>query len=228
MNVRSGLAAFACLTSLAVALSPQLDALADASFSWHMAQHLLLIFVAPFFLLAAAPFRVFAAVAPKRAVTATVRWSRVVDRAVHPVFCLAFFVGVLWVTHFSGLYEFALSHTWAHVAEHALYLLAGTLFWMPVLAPPPVRPLPFPARILYLLLALPQGALLAFALLSSHRVLYAHYAADPNALADQANAAAVMWIGGGLTLFIAFLGTFGAWALRESAASRDPLPGGTA
>ena len=37
------------------------------------------------------------------------------------------------------------------------------------------------------------------------------------ALADQQNGAAAMWIGGGMVVFIAFLATFGAWALHECA-----------
>lgn len=217
-----GLAIVVC----AAVLSPRFDALADASFAWHMAQHLVLLFVVPFLILAAAPFRAFAAVAPKRAVSDVVRWTRPLHLLANPAFTMAFFIGTLWMTHFSGLYEFALQHEWAHVGEHLLYLTAGLLFWTPVLAPPPVRPLPFPARIAYLLFALPQAALLAFALDSARHVLYAHYAAYPGALADQQNAAAVMWIAGGLIVFTAFLSTIGAWALRESAEHREPLPGG--
>lgn len=218
-------AAFAALASLAIALSPTLDAHADASFAWHMAQHLILLFVVPFFALAAQPFAWLQAALSKRATAQFVRATRFLHALAHPAVALAAFIGVLWITHFSGLYEYSLEHEVAHVVEHALYLIAGTLFWIPVLAPPPVKPLPFPARILYLLVALPQGALLSFALGSSHRVLYAHYASNPSALADQANAAAVMWIGGGLILFIAFLSTFGAWAFREGR-EVAPLRGG--
>lgn len=211
----------------AVALSPLLDSLADRSFAWHMVQHMLLLFVVPFFALLAAPFRLVNELAPKRFVASVVRLSRVFEVLARPPVALAIFLGVLWATHFSGMYEFSLDNEWAHVLEHALYFGAGLLFWSPVLAPPPLRPFSFPVRILYLLVALPQGALLAFALAGSGHVLYSHYSAYPDAFADQSNAAAVMWIGGGLILFSAFLGTFGAWALRESAASSDPIRGGT-
>ena len=208
------------------ALSPAVDRLADAYFSWHMAQHLVLLFAVPFLLLAAEPFRASCCLTSKRAVASFVRATRPLHLIAHPIVAMPLFVGTLWITHFSGMYEFALEHEWAHVLEHGWYFAAGLLFWAPVLAPPPLRPLPFPLRIAYLLFALPQGALLAFALAGSHRILYEHYARNANALADQSNAAAVMWIGGGLIVFTAFLSTFGAWALRESAAQRESVAGG--
>ncbi len=221
---------FACvalaLVCSGVVLSPRIDALADASFAWHMMQHLVLLLVVPFLLLAAEPFRMFAAIAGKDATARFVRATRPLHVVAHPVVAMSVFVGTLWITHFSGVYNFALDHEWAHVCEHAWYLSAGLLFWAPVLAPPPLHPLPFPARVAYLLFALPQGGLLALVLGTTRRVLYPHYAAYPNALADQGNAAAVMWIGGGMLIFSAFLSTLGAWALRESAAQRDPVPGG--
>lgn len=228
MNVTSTISIAAAATTFAIVLSPAMDARADASFAWHMAQHIVLLFVTAFFIVASRPFAMFASVAPKPLVARTVRVTRTLHGLAHPVVALGFFIATLWATHFSGLYELALEHTWVHVAEHALYVSAGVVFWLPVLAPQPLRPLAYPARLLYLFIALPQGALLAFALASAHRVLYPHYAGingTAAALADQSNAAAVMWIAGGLIVFTAFLGTFGIWAVRESGA-HDALPGG--
>jgi hypothetical protein len=125
----------------------------------------------------------------------------------------------MWLTHFTGLYDVALRSRPAHVAEHLLYIAAGTLFWLPVLAPPPLRPLPYPARLFYLAIALPQGALIAMAINGARAPLYAHYVATEgwrNALVDQSNAAAVMWLFGGLVVFVAFLATLAVWAHRES------------
>jgi putative membrane protein len=224
---RSIVCVLAAAAIAALALSPGLDARADASFAWHMVQHLLLLFAVPFFVLASAPYQLFARVAPKRVIVGAARMSRKLEPLWHPAVALPLFIAVLWLTHFSGLYEYALEHEWAHVCEHALFIMAGLAFWTPVLAPPPTKPLPYPLRILFLIVALPQGALLSLALGSAHRVLYAHYATMPNALTDQNNAAAIMWIAGGVVVFCAFLGTFGAWALRESRAA-DPIAGGSA
>ena len=202
----------------AAALCPAVDALADASFAWHMVQHLVLLYVVPLLVLLAAPFETFVAIAGKATVAATVAATRFLHRLAHPAAAFAAVVGFLWLVHFSPLYELSLERGGVHVAEHAMFLTAGLLMWLPAMAPAPLRPLPFPARLLYLLLLLPQGALLALALDSSSQPLYGHYSALEGALAldDQRNAAAVMWIGGGLVIFSAFLTTLAAWAIRET------------
>jgi len=215
------LAIVAACSAAAAVLAPPFDRLADASFAWHMGQHLVLLFIVPLFVLLARPFEAFFAIAGKRRAGAVVRAVRPFHCIVHPVVTLALFTGYLWGMHFSPLYESALEHPLVHVAEHIGLLVTGTLFWLPVVSPAPLRPLNFPARLLYLLLALPQGALLGFALSAARAPLYAHYAAVASpqaALADQSNGAAVMWVGGGLVIFSAFMVTLGLWARRESIA----------
>ena len=208
----------------ATALSPPFDRLADRSFAWHMLQHMLLLYPVALLLLAARPFEIFAALAGKQGTAVTVRAMRRFEGVAAPWITLAFFTAVLWITHFSSLYERSLENDWVHVGEHALYLLAGVAFWLPVVAPPPIRPLNYPARLLYLVVALPQGALLGLALFSAATPLYAHYLAvapsAAQALDDQRNAAALMWIAGGLAVLLAMLFTLGAWARRESFAAR--------
>ncbi len=75
------------------------------------------------------------------------------------------------------------------------------------------------ARLLYLAVAPPQGALLGMVLVTAPRPLYPHYAVAAGslkaALADQGNAAALMWILGGAVVFGALLVTLGRWARRE-------------
>jgi cytochrome c oxidase assembly factor CtaG len=88
------------------------------------------------------------------------------------------------------------------------------------------HPLPFGARLLYVFLAIPQGAFLGVALTQTRGVLYAHYAiARPAAavIADQHDAGAVMWIAGGMMLFATFMITVATWAARE----REPALGYT-
>jgi putative copper resistance protein D len=201
-----------------IVLSPPFDRLADGSFAWHMAQHMVLLFIVPLLAVLADPFHAFMRVAGKRRTAGFVRATEGLRVIASPPVALAIFVAALWGSHFSPLYEASLEHEWIHVGEHALFLFAGTVFWLPVLAPAPVRPVSFPARLLYLFIALPQGALLGAALTSARTPLYPHYAAATSvahALADQSNAAAIMWIGGGLILLTALLATFGAWAMRE-------------
>lgn len=200
-----------------VAIAPFADTLADGSFAWHMVQHLLMLFVMPPLLLFGDPFAFVSRALPKAQVAALVRMTAPVRACAHPAIALGVFVAIVWLTHFSSLYERALENEVVHAAEHLAYLAAGIVFWLPVIAPPPMPRPPYAARMLYLLLAMPQGALLAFALDGARAPLYAHYAMrlGSGALADQENGAAIMWIAGGVVLFAAFLATLAYWAVRE-------------
>jgi len=203
----------------AAAVATPIDGLADDSFAWHMLQHLVLVYPVALLLVLARPLDLYARVAGKAAIPTLVGVLRPLHALASPPVALAIFVGVLWATHFSPLYELALERPWVHALEHLLYLAAGCVFWLPVVAPPPLRPLPYPARLLYLVVALPQGALLGMVITSARRPLYAHYAAQAGshaALLDQSNAAAVMWIAGGLVIFAALLTTLAVWAKREA------------
>jgi putative membrane protein len=213
----------------AAALGGPADRLADTFFAWHMAQHLVVLFAVPLLLVLARPFDWFARFAGKRYVATGVRLLRPMHALASVPVAFSIFVASLWLTHYSGLYEAALEHPLVHAFEHAAYLCAGTILWLPVVAPAPLRPPAFPVRLLYLFILLPQGALLGAALDTSHVPLYAHYVAAlgvAGALADQRNAAAVMWIGGGMTILGALLVTAGVWAYRETRALRDSGYGG--
>jgi cytochrome c oxidase assembly factor CtaG len=204
-------------------LLPPIETLSDRSFAWHMVQHVSLTLVGPPLLLLGAPLLLLVAVPPAHVVR---RLTRTANSAAGqalfaPITGWLLFVFVLWVSHFTPLYQSALTHPAIHVLEHLLYVVAALLFWASVVqigyTPHPV---PYPARMLYLFLAIPQGAFLGLALYAARSVLYPHYLYDRTlaaALADQQNGGAVMWIAGGLLLFIAFMCTAAAWAASERA-----------
>jgi putative membrane protein len=184
-----------------------------------MLQHLALLFIVPPLLLASRPFDLFARVAGKRLTLRAVRLLKPLHALASPPVALGIFVAVLWLTHVTPLYEIALEHPVVHVFEHSLYLGAGLAFWLPLMDVPPVRPLSYPARLLYALVALPQCALLGFVLGAAREAWYPYYLRQTSmehALADQHNAAAVMWIAGGLAVLLALLATLGRWARREA------------
>ncbi|MDB5028626.1 MAG: Cytochrome c oxidase caa3 assembly factor [Candidatus Eremiobacteraeota bacterium] len=206
------------IVALAATMFGPLEALSDASLSWHMVQHLALITIAAPLLLFGAPVRLMLAAGPPRAAAWLARAlngapMRVVD---HPLFGLALLTAVLYGTHFSPLYERALEDETVHAAEHALYLAAALVFWSPIFA---VAPAPHasshPLRILALFLSLPASAFLGFAFYVTNRVMYAHYAGRADALADQANAGAVMWLSAGTPILLALLWCVAAWGARE-------------
>src|SRR5947209_2266284 len=212
-------AAFAAGIAVTVAaLYGPVDALADASLSWHMVQHLALIVVVAPLLLLGAPIRLALGALPARSATwlARVLNSAPVRVLSHPLTGLAALTLVLYGTHFSPLYERALENDTVHAWEHALFLLGGLLFWSPVFA---VAPAPHaashPVRILALFLSLPASAFLGFAFYVTNHALYPHYAARPGALEDQMNGGAVMWLSAGTPVLLALLWCVADWGARE-------------
>ncbi len=199
-----------------VLLGP-IDALSDSSLAWHMGQHLTLSFVVAPLVLLGSPVRIALAALPPRAavrLAAALRSAPVRVLTSPPIAWLQF-CAVLYGIHFSPFYEAALEHPALHACEHALFLASALVFWTPVLAvaPAPHAP-PHPIRLLMLFLALPMSAFLGFVFYVTRGVLYAHYA-GPSALADQANAGAVMWIAGCAPLLVALLWCVADWGARE-------------
>ncbi len=216
-------AAFAgTIVTLWVALEPPLDGLADRSFLYHMAQHMLLVYVAaPLFLLSAPMMLAFGSFG-----TAGARqFARVVNAPVcrfltFPVFTWLFFTLVMWGAHFSPLYNLALAYPLVHALEHGLFLVSAVLFWQAIVHIGPASwPMNFPLRIVYVFLAMPQSAFLGLALYQSHFVLYPHYVATQGsvaaALSDQHAGGALMWIAGGLLLFAVFMLVAAMWGRYE-------------
>jgi len=111
----------------------------------------------------------------------------------------------LWLWHLPAAYDAALNHRLLHDAEHVAFFGAGLLFWWPVIAPAPhLRPrvVHAGARIVYLVLATFQEAMLGLLLTVAPWVLYASYALAPRVLALSAQqgqtwGGIVMWGAGG-------------------------------
>lgn len=120
--------------------------------------------------------------------------------------------------------------------EHAAYVGAALLFWMPVVAAEPSPwTMSYPLRLLYLMVAGPPNVFLALSFYQSTRVLYPHYEvmnllAGRSPLADQRAGGAVMWILGGIPLLVAMIAVAGSWARHEARLARrldatlDALP----
>ena len=212
----------------AIALLSPIDTYAEVSFSIHMVQHVLLLMVAaPMFALGAPVTLALRASRPetRRRILLPVLHSRPVALLTHPLVAFALFAVAQYVSHFTGFYNAALRSNPIHYLEHALYLAAALLFWWPVVGLDPApHKLSHPARLLYLVAAMPLEAFLAVALLSARP--YPAYVALPQpwggaaAVADQSSAAAVMWIAGDLAMLIAALLTAAAWLRREQVRQR--------
>jgi putative membrane protein len=198
---RARLAFFAGLGVVVIALTGPIDAAVTTSFSIHMVQHLLITMVAPPLLLLGAPITLALQAwpgTPRRWVLATLR-SGPARLLGNPLVAWALFFVVLWGIHFTGIYEATLHNNGLHALEHIVLLVTALLFWMPIVrADPAPSGLSYPARILYLFVAMPAMAFLGLTIVSSRDVLYptyAHAEGVARALADQRAAGAIMWAG---------------------------------
>jgi putative copper resistance protein D len=213
------------LAVIAVALMSGIERYDTTLFSIHMIQHLLLMLVAAPLLVLAAPVTQLLRVASPGV---RQRWimpllhSPVVAAIGHPVVAAVTFTAVLWVSHFSPLFDLALEDRFIHDLEHVLFLGAALLFWWPVAAIDPARfRMGHAARVLYLLVQMPLSSFLAMAVLFTDAPLYRHYATlgSPygiTALADQQLAAGIMWVITDVVFITAILAVVWGWMRKES------------
>ncbi|HUQ43334.1 MAG TPA: cytochrome c oxidase assembly protein [Candidatus Limnocylindria bacterium] len=216
---------FGGLAAIAVALLSGIGRYDTTLFSIHMVQHLLLLFIAAPLLVLAAPVTQLLRVATpdaRRRVLLPVLHSTAVGAIGHPVVAWLAFTVVMWVSHFSLLFDLALENGEVHELEHALYLGTALLFWWPAIAADPARRrMGYPARVLYLLLQFPLNSFLGVAILFAPAPLYGHYASlgapyGIAPLADQQLAGGIMWLGGDVVFIVGVLMIVAAWMRHET------------
>jgi len=124
-----------------MATQSSIGAYDDVLFSVHMVQHLLLIMVAPPLLVAGRPVTLLlhAAGNPVHTWVKPVIQSRAVTAMTWPPGTVAFYAAVVAGTHLTPFMNLVLENDAVHNAEHALYLLAGYLFFLPVVGSEPIR-----------------------------------------------------------------------------------------
>jgi putative membrane protein len=214
---------------LAVALVSALHAYAGSLFSVHMVQHLLLAMVAPPLLAFGAPVTLalrVASPAVRRAALLPLLHSRLVRAVSWPPFGWATFAVVMWATHFSPIFNAALTNQALHSVEHLLYLAAGVLFWWPVIGADPIRWRLSPiGRMVYLAGQMPFNTAVGLAIYFAPAVLYPHYALlgrtwGPDPFTDQQIAGIVMWGIGDVILLGALVLAIAAWLRADEMHSR--------
>ena len=193
-----------CLIWLAIG-SP-LALLDEELLTAHMLQHLLLMTIAPAFILLGAPVMPMLHGLPQPFVRAVVgpllRWplvqfiGRVFSR---PEVCWLAAAAALVGWHVPAVFNLPLQSEGWHIAEHSSFVAAGFLFWWPVIQPWPSVPLwPKWTILLYLFSATLPCDILSAYLTFCERVVYRAYLNAPrpfgiSALEDQECAGALMW-----------------------------------
>jgi putative membrane protein len=157
-------------------------------------QDLVLAVVAPGMMVLGAPWAAFGARGGATPSTRPRWWLR------WPVATVAAF-NVIWVAwHIPVLYDRIPASALATAAEYAVYLAAGTLFWLQVIGSRPWRPLSPPVRRASLLIAtVAVDTVLGMVLVFGSGVIYPAYANAAHhvmtVLDDEQLAGAVLWMG---------------------------------
>ncbi len=202
------------VVALFVAVASPLDTFSESLLFMHMAQHYVLMSVAPPLIVLGAPvvpmlrglqgwmirllrpfFRTGALPAAGRFLTRPrVAWLAM----------SASYIG--W--HVPRAYEFALASENWHNVEHACFFFTNLMFWWPIVRPWPSSPLQSRwVLIPYLVLADMVNTGVSAFLCFSGRLLYPSYDAIPrpfglSALNDQAAAGAFMWVCGSIVFLL--------------------------
>ncbi len=118
------------LATLAVALLSPIDVLAQQSFSFHMAQHMLLLDLVPIFCILGLN-KILLRPATKRLQAL----ERALGPLMHPWVAVVLYIVAMWAWHVPAAYDLALENATVHVLEHVCFLSVGFLYWWQLLSP---------------------------------------------------------------------------------------------
>lgn len=222
---RTGLFA-AGLAVIVLATQSGIGAYDDLLFYDHMVQHLMLLMVAPPLLIAGEPITLLlhASKNPLHTWVKRVLRSRAASIVTSPVLgAIAYALAVMaaHLTHIATLVE---TNQTAHNAEHAVFVLVGYLFFLPIIGREPIRwRLSYPVRFVILVLLMPvdtfTGLALGYGSASSPGVPAGPRPAwAPSPVSDLHLGGAVMWVGGDGIMFALMMLVFLMWSRDERAA----------
>ncbi len=195
----------------------------DELFWVHMVQHLMLIMIAPPLLVVGQPVTLLlhASRNPLHTWAKRVIRSRVVTFLTWPPFGFVAYAATIAATHLSGLTTLVLTNQGIHDAEHALYLIVGYLYFLPIFGREPIRwRLSYPMRLMMLVLTMPVDTFTGLVLSTQSSPIPGMTAAgrpagSPGLVQDVHWAGAIMWIGGDAIMFGYMLLVFLQWARAE-------------
>jgi cytochrome c oxidase assembly factor CtaG len=118
------------LISLAAALLSPIDVLAEQSFTFHMAQHMLLLDLVPIFCILGLN---------KILLRPATRRLQALERSLGPLMnpwvAVVLYIFTMWAWHVPAAYDAALENATVHVLEHICFLSVGFLYWWQLLSP---------------------------------------------------------------------------------------------
>lgn len=214
-----------CLVIL-LATSSGIGRYAPAMFSLHMVSQLLLAVLAPVLLVLGGPILLALRTGPRKWLTSLLR-SPACRLLTRPAVAFALLIGPLYLLYLSGLFTSLAPHHWAYLGMNAFFLIAGYLFFWPVIGadPAPGR-LPPVGRVLMMFALLAAFGFLAVALSNMHTVLGEGFywslnlAWQTDLLADQTLGGTAVWALGELPALILLIATAVQWAKSDERNAR--------
>jgi putative copper resistance protein D len=196
----------------------------DTLFWAHMAQHMTLSMVAPIFLALGAPVTLALRALPRRPRGWLRRFlhSWPARLLLNPLVGFALVFGVPFALYMTGLYEDSLRHPLLHDALHVHFVVAGCVFFWPIVG---IDPVPgrfaHPFRLLLLFVTLPAHAWLGISIMTAKTVIAGSYYRSlgrpwgPSLLADQSIGGGLLWAAGDLVGLLVVAALFFQWARAD-------------
>jgi putative membrane protein len=162
------------LVVFAALISP-VDSVGEHLFAGHMFQHVLLLDLAPIFVLLGFT-KVFLRPVTKR----LMRIEQAAGPLGHPAFAIFAYTAGMAVWHIPVLYDAAVENEFIHIVEHMTFLAVGFLYWWHVLSPIPSRQrLKGMGPVMYMTSTKVLLGMLGVVLTFSPEALYDVYADEP-------------------------------------------------
>ncbi len=201
-------------------------------FSVHMVQHMVLTMISPVLLAAGAPItlllRNLGGTGRRRVVALLHSWP--VKVMTFPVVGTALMVLNPYALYYSDLYPLSLDDDLVHNLVHLWFVITGCLYFWPLVGvdPLPIR-VPYPLRVLLIMIPMPFHAFLGITIMGQPTLIAEDWylafnrAWPPSPLADQAVAGGIMWATGDLTMGVVMGIFFYQWfqASRREAERED-------
>src|SRR5262249_35047327 len=149
---------FAGLAVVVLALQSGIGSYEDVLFWDHMVQHLMLIMIAPPLLIFGQPITLLlhASRNPLPTWVKRILRSAVVSIVTWPVFGFGASAVAIVVLHLTALADLIARNQVGHDAEHVIFLLVGSLFFLPIIGSEPIRwRLSYPTKLILLFLIMP-------------------------------------------------------------------------
>jgi putative membrane protein len=210
---------------LLISLGPPIDDWSHFFFvSAHMVQHLLLMFVVVPCWIKGIPAWVYQPIVRHRRLAWLMTW---VPRAV-PSFLLVTVIMAFW--HLPAFYDATLENEFLHTLQHVFFIIAGFLFYWPLMSPVPESPqLAPPMKSFYLFAQTIPSGIIGAMITYAGPGLYPHYEQATvrpwgiDLKTDQEIAGLIMWVGMNTYFLVLLTVIFLRWAGREERKDRDAM-----